>query len=203
MLSRTLPVFRNSLLALLLGIAFSRQSVAQPDLGIFLHFDSRPSPTFVKNMEHELSAVFPVFRLHWVSPGQTGTLYTYRRVVIVTFHGSCTAAEPVRSGFAEAKAIKLAETQITDGAILPFSEINCDRLRDFLETADPSEMGRESRLGRATGRVLAHELYHVLLQTREHSKKGIGKAVQAPAALLSRSLRFEEGELELISSRYK
>ena len=48
------------------------------------------------------------------------------------------------------------------------------------------------------GRLLAHELYHLLLQTRTHSATGIAKAVYTPKALLAPSLRFEHGELERI-----
>ncbi len=155
-------------------------------------------------MESELAEVIPVFHVRWMDGNADSDNHgDYRRVLAVTFHGSCTAAPPAQPWETGTGAIDLAKTVVQDGVILPYSEVNCDRVRDFLDTADSTETGRESRLGRAMGRVLAHELYHVLLQTREHSSKGIGKAVQAPASLLSRSLRFEEGELELIRSRYK
>lgn len=197
MLLRTLPF--------LVGIVLVCKCLAadRPDLGLFVRFDSPPSSTFLRDMKRELAEVLPVFSVHWVLQGQTERPSTYRRVVTITFHGSCKASAPATAEPVDDAGVTLGETHTSEGAILPFSEIDCDRVRGFLDAADSNQAGRESRLGRATGRVLAHELYHVLLDTSEHGKKGIAKAVHTPAALLSRSLRFEQGELDLISSRYK
>ena len=71
-------------------------------------------------------------------------------------------------------------------------------MRAFISTAEPAAPGEETRLGIAIGRVLAHELYHYLLQTPAHSATGIAEAVYTPKALLGRSLRFEHGELARI-----
>jgi hypothetical protein len=193
-LVRTLPV--------LFGFALAAHCFAgeQPDLGLFLRFDSPPSASFVTTLQKELAEVLPIFHLHFVTDSVAPDA-TYSRILFVSFHGSCTVS-PNRSSLRDAGTLTLGETAASAGAILPFSEIDCDRLRAFLDTADTIETGRESRLGRATGRVLAHELYHVLLQTSEHTKTGIGKAVHSPAALLSRSLRFEQSELDFISSHY-
>jgi hypothetical protein len=172
-----------------------------PELGLFVRFDSPPSPYFLKQMQQELAKVLPVFRLHWLNNGDNNA-GSYRRIVFVTFHGTCSTS-PNKSPQQEAGPPALGETQRVDGAILPFSDIDCDRLSSFIDTVDAADTGRDSRLGMAGGRVLAHELYHVLLQTSSHTKTGIGKAVYSPAALLSRSLRFEQSELELLSSRYR
>src|SRR5579871_4998498 len=64
----------------------------------------------------------------------------------------------------------LGWTHVSDGAIIPFSDIDCDRIRGFLRDgllAVPKE-DREEAFGRAVGRVLAHELYHILANTPRH-----------------------------------
>ena len=120
--------------------------------------------------------------------------------MVFSFRGSCTAVGGTFD--APVKLFALANTPVREGVVQPYSRTDCDQLRDFLEPYEPSRLGEEARLGRAMARILAHELYHILLQTREHSKTGIAKAVHTPAALLGRSLKFENGELEKIRESY-
>lgn len=174
-----------------------------PEFGLFVRFDSAPSALFVKTMKQELGTILAGFSLRWIARGDSaGESRTYARAFIVHFTGNC-AVPPGRTESETGEPVELATTALADGAILPYSEIDCDRLLAFLRTADQPEVGQEARLGRAGGRVLAHELYHVLLQTRKHGRKGLAMAVQTPAALLSPSLLFEEGELEKIGVLYK
>jgi len=49
-------------------------------------------------------------------------------------------------------------------------------------------------------RVMAHEVYHFLLQTHHHGKKGISQPALTPGALLNPQLRFEDVELEKLRS---
>ncbi len=191
-LARTLLVF------LLAALSCAGQDL--PGFAIFLRFDTPPSALFVRTMKQELSAVFSGFDLHWISKSDTvAASKTYRHAFMVRFSGRCgvvssdTTLEPgVR--------IQLGDSITADGSVLPYSEVNCDNVLAFLQTADFAEVGREARLGRASGRVLAHELYHVLLKTSEHSSRGLAKAVYTPAALLAQSLQFEEGELQKMAS---
>ncbi len=41
------------------------------------------------------------------------------------------------------------------------------------------------------GRLVAHELYHVLAQTRDHATEGIGKPCFSAADLISDRFEFE------------
>ena len=72
----------------------------------------------------------------------------------------------------------LGWTHVSDGAILPFSEIDCDRIREFVQKEllywKPAE--REEVLGRAMARVVAHELYHIFANTPHHGSDGVAKA---------------------------
>lgn len=179
-----------------------------PAVGLFLRFDAKPSQVFVKAMEGELKTILlPAhLRLRWIMANENSGAEIWLGKLVLRFHGTCAAIPATAISGARVQSgerISLADTAAEGAAILPYTELNCDRLRAFLSLAQPEPPGEETRLGIATGRVLAHELYHVLLQTHEHSATGIAEAVETPAALLGRSLLFEHGELERILARYK
>jgi hypothetical protein len=94
----------------------------------------------------------------------------------------------------------LAFTFTTDGRILPFGEVKCDRLRESIKTAmsgaDYSQANQ--LLGRAMGRVLAHELYHMLAQTKGHGKGGVAKESLSARQLIAESLDFSNHDCAFI-----
>jgi len=72
----------------------------------------------------------------------------------------------------------LAWTHVSDRAVLPFVDIDCDRVRSSLFSVMWGEdfQHRDFLLGRALGRVLAHELHHALHREMGHSSAGLSKA---------------------------
>ena len=63
--------------------------------------------------------------------------------------------------------VALAFTHLSNGQVIPFTDVECDRVRSSLRSAhaEPGNMG-DVLFGRALGRVLAHELHHIIDQTR-------------------------------------
>jgi hypothetical protein len=110
-------------------------------------------------------------------------------VAIVEMRGHCASAAPLPSAsrHSTSRAEPLGQTHLVNGAVLPFADVLCDavhRLVDRdLRAARASE--REELLGRALGRVLAHELYHILARTTDHAHQGISRAEQSSADLLA------------------
>ena len=96
----------------------------------------------------------------------------------------------------------LGWTHVSDGAILPFSDIDCDRVRDFLqkELLYIPAGDRETMYGRALARVVAHELYHIFANTPHHGTDGIGKAAYTAQELMSDEFQFEEREGDALRS---
>ena len=88
----------------------------------------------------------------------------------------------------------LGWTEISDGTILPFTHVDCELVRTFLQTAllgyHPQD--RERAYGRALGRVLAHELYHVFGDTRKHAAGGVAKENYSVGDLLGTDFRFHQ-----------
>jgi hypothetical protein len=88
----------------------------------------------------------------------------------------------------------LGRTQVSDGVVLPFSDIDCDGIRSFVRfrLLHMDRAYRDEAYGRAVARVLAHELYHVFANTRQHASGGVGRASYTAEELLSPVFRFEE-----------
>ena len=57
---------------------------------------------------------------------------------------------------------------------------------------------RNRRYGRALGRVVAHELYHILANTTDHSRHGLAKALLTVSELVLDPCRFGSHEIERI-----
>jgi hypothetical protein len=115
-------------------------------------------------------------------------------LVMVEFAGDCAApATPLAPASSVDSGRSLATTAVQDGAVLPFTRIDCGALRGVLGTALDREAParRTFLLGRAMGRLVAHELYHALARTRDHAAAGIGKPCFTAADLLSERFEFE------------
>jgi hypothetical protein len=101
---------------------------------------------------------------------QTGD--NFELVAVGSFEGSCSVAEPVLTPVSVVQTVaSLADTSISDGHILPFFHIDCTRLVRMLGSGLD-----KSLLGRALARVIAHELYHIVAATADHSDTGVAKA---------------------------
>lgn len=100
------------------------------------------------------------------------------RAVVGTFDGSCSLdALPVDPS-GHAGAVVLAETSVSSGRVLPYFRVDCARLiRTLTPALQPlSAPLRRTLFGRALGRVMAHEVYHILSQRTDHDASGVAKA---------------------------
>jgi len=91
----------------------------------------------------------------------------------------------------------LASSASSGDSVLPFSSINCAALTRMLAPVLAAEPGarRDYLYGRAMSRLFAHELYHILANTREHERDGLAKAHFTLSDLMAESLEFDRGAL--------
>lgn len=193
--------------ALLLAVwpALAGQQGAQlAPITIYTSFQQEPpSEAVLGAMRMELTSIMAPMglRFEWRSVGQASGSEPAVELAVVTFKGSCDAT---RLALKPPHAGPLGWTHISEGAILPFADVDCDGLRSFLQQ---SLMGvrandREDVFGRALARVVAHELYHILANTQHHGSEGIGKAEYSLKNLLADDFQFGEKEsMALISSK--
>ena len=94
----------------------------------------------------------------------------------------------------------LAFTDVTDGEVLPFSTVKCDHVRASVRTALWGGQVREGDrlMGRALGRVVAHELFHILANTRGHAQTGVARHALSAKQLVADRLAFEDEDRALM-----
>jgi hypothetical protein len=115
------------------------------------------------------------------------------------FQGKCRADAWTAAGPGRTRT--LGTTRVVDGRVQPFSEVRCDAVKQALSYLRPEADGveRQKALGLAMGRVVAHELYHVLANATAHAAMGMAKAVESLDDLVSaRPIFFSAETVEAI-----
>jgi hypothetical protein len=107
----------------------------------------------------------------------------FSELVVFDMRGSCSmSARP--SALDERGPLGMAYE--SNGHVLHFGEVRCDRVRRCLERitggAHPEEHQEEYRA--ALGIVVAHELYHMLADAKAHTKDGLTKESLSARELL-------------------
>src|SRR6185369_3730106 len=94
--------------------------------------------------------------------------------VVVRFKGKCVR-EPVPDLYDE--RVPLAFAHSTDGVVQPVSEVACDRVVAAARSAMSGDdfAHADLLLGRALGRVVAHELVHMLSKSGAHGQEGVAR----------------------------
>jgi hypothetical protein len=123
----------------------------------------------------------------------------FSRLVLFKMKGACTMnALPV--GALSDERGPLAMTYTSDGKLLPFGEVECDRVRESVERTlgrgDPE--GKQLAYGTALARVMAHEMYHMIANSKSHTKDGATRESLSSRELLGRQLLLgNEAEAEV------
>ena len=81
----------------------------------------------------------------------------------------------------------------SSGRVLPYFYVNCSRLiRTLAPALQPLNLPlRRVVFGRALGRVMAHEVYHILSQRKDHDATGVAKPSFTLEDLTARQFDFE------------
>jgi hypothetical protein len=122
---------------------------------------------------------------------QFGTL------VIFKMSGHCDATPIPMEALSDERG-PLAMAYTSDGEILPFGEVKCDRVRRSLQRSLGQGMpsGRDRMAyGSALGKVMAHEIYHMLAHEPHHTKTGLTKEALSSHELLDRGVALPKNAL--------
>ena len=150
-------------------------------VGIFMDFESAPGEESVRTMEAEVNALLKPsgLSLDWQFLRDNRGRQPFAGLVVLKFKGACKAGaafmDPAADGEGEEA---LGSTAVDHGRVLPYTEVECDRVRKALAYLGPGagQKERQRALGVAMAHVVAHELYHILASTTSHTGKGIAKA---------------------------
>jgi hypothetical protein len=167
-------------------------------VAVFTSFDGAQSPQAIEAMKQEVDSIIRPsgINLSWRALDAPRLDEAFSDLVVVKFHGKCNM-ENIQLLFSELGPDNeaggvLGSTKVSDGQVLPFSELECDRIRRSIAPLiignSPSE--REALLGRAMGRVLAHELFHVFANTGKHGREGVAKTSHNRRDLIADRFEF-------------
>jgi hypothetical protein len=84
--------------------------------------------------------------------------------------------------------------------MLGFGQVECDRVRGSIQRTlgTDSPAAQQPLYGQALARVIAHELYHMLVQSSVHTKQGVTKAYLSGWDLSQEHLNLSDGALQAV-----
>ena len=182
---------------------------AAPLVGVFLDFDSVPGAPSLAVMKKEVENLLERSGLSiaWRTTSENHGDSPFAMVVVLKFKGMCKAGwtppQHAEFGSLGSEPHTLASTRVQDGHVMPYGEVECDQVRKALSYLRPGtgQGERQSAMGRAMGRVVAHELYHMLASTTRHTLRGLAKATQSLEDLISpEKLGFDAEESKAIGA---
>ena len=192
-------IMKAATLLLALGVfpAFGGSRAAP--IRLYIHFQQDPPDAVLESIQEELSDIMvPAgMEFEWRSLSKTLGNEVSVELAVIHFKGTCDAADLSPT---EAYPGPLGWTHMSDGEILPFSDINCDGIRLFLQRdlLRAPEPNRAALFGHAIARVLAHELYHILAKTTKHGAWGVGKPAYSVQELLANKFQFDKKQCDLL-----
>jgi hypothetical protein len=193
--------FALCLLPMLSAAAFAGSGNEPPgdplEFTIYTDFAKSPSAPTIHFMQAEMESIMASLdlRFNWHSLAEDSHRAVFE-LLVVRFRGACQLdVLPPQS-----KPGPLGWTHVSDGRILPFTDVDCDRIREIMATPlAMAPVGERARLlGRAMARVVAHELYHFLANTAKHSSSGIAKRSYSATDLAATVLLFDPEGLSLL-----
>lgn len=191
---------------LILTLALSARGatpVHAEKLTVVLDFTGPHSARSIQEMKNELRAILDGagLELNWRSPEEAAQV-NVDNLVVVRFNGTCIL-EPVAYLYDERGP--LAFTHTSAGEPLPFSEVACDTVTASMRSAmvGGDYKKADMLLGRALGRVVAHELVHMLTRSAEHSHLGIQKKALSGSELIADHLQLSEQDLLQLQQDHK
>jgi len=173
----------------------SGQEASLVPIALYTEFQREPPPTVFAALQDEVNLIMASSGLGftWRALSEARSGIGSVDLAVITLKGRCDVAGLTRHG---SNPGPLGWTHISGGVILPFAEVDCQGIRGLIQK-QLITMGAESReeaFGRALGRVVAHELYHIFAKTARHSSSGVGKSKFSVQELLSPDFRFAARE---------
>jgi hypothetical protein len=169
---------------------------AATDVTVVIDFNGPYSDRSIAEMKREAEGIIKDSGLHldWKSREAVGA-NSYPNLVLVRFKGRCVL-EPDPNLYDERGPF--AFTYSSDGDVLPFTEVACDHVTASVQSAiSGDDFSRlDYLMGRALGRVVAHELVHILTRSGNHAREGVAQTAFSGKELIGAPLKLTRVEVE-------
>jgi hypothetical protein len=191
-----LPRMRLAALCTLFATLASAEGIT-----IVLDFDGPHSERTVDAMKREVEGILksaPI-TIDWRTRAQAERA-AFENLVVMRIKGKCVLG-PVPYLYDERGP--MAFTYSTDSVVQPFSEVACDKVITAVRSAMFGGDYKKSDLllGRALGRVIAHEVIHMLTGTGEHGHEGVARRSLSGNQLIAPELRLAPEDVQRIADR--
>jgi hypothetical protein len=156
---------------------------------VVVNFEKPHSEASVVALRHELSNLLEPAGLDVdvMLQSELPPYPEFSELVVFEMKGSCSMKDrPFATGGLPDERGPLAMAYSSDGEILHFGEVECDRVRECLQrvTGRGSPEKHQAAYGVALGIVMAHELYHMIVGAKAHTKTGLTKRSLSARELL-------------------
>ena len=190
-------IFRAALLMICLSLYAGAQNRS---LALYAGKAAGLEPTAVVAARQELQRLLAStdITLIWKDLEARKSGEAFDQVAVVVFDGPCSENDPAllprRPMDSE---VSLADSSVSNGAVLPFFRVDCGYLAQMLAPSlrPLSPKAQDEMFGRALGRIMAHELYHIVGETTSHQSRGVAKASFSLQDLLRDTLDFDLASL--------
>lgn len=170
-------------------------------LSVVLNFEqTRFSSVALRAMQAEAETILrdSGLQLSWTLARDLSQRSDLGDLIVFKLKGRCEMdAFPV---IPDELGVSLAMTHASDGEILSFGEVDCDRVQRLIKRTMPASgyAKGDLLLGRALGRVVAHEMYHILSRSRTHAGAGVTRECLSARDLTGERLSFSDESLQAI-----
>ena len=163
---------------------------------IVLEFDGPHSERSVAEMKREFEGIVKktTLTVGWKTRREAEQ-EALANLVVVRFKGKCVL-DPVPYLYDERGP--MAFTYTAGGVPQPFSEVACDQVSTAVRSAlFGGDYAKADQLfGRALGRVLAHEVVHMLTQNPGHAREGVARRSLTGNQLIGSELGLDREDLD-------
>ncbi len=160
------------------------------DVTVVIDIRGTFAPAALRQMEKEADSIIGTSGIHldWRLRDQAFNT-TFNDLVVLTFKGACML-EPAPPLYDELGPYAFTRTE--NGTVQPFGEVDCDHVVGAARAAMSHNdfPHADLLLGRALGRVVAHELVHMLTRSGQHTSEGIQKPALSGRQLIAGSLNL-------------
>jgi predicted nucleotidyltransferase len=193
--------------ALFMSLSVALTQAATRRVTVLVNFEKPHSDVSVKALQHELTELLePVgVTVDLMLKSDIPKNPEFSELAVFEMKGSCSmdnvpARYPARYGDLPDERGPLAMSYSSDGQILHFGEVECDRVRQCLQrvTGRTEPEKHQVAYGKALGIVIVHELYHMIAGAKAHTKIGLTKESLSAEELLDSKLSLPRMVLEAL-----
>lgn len=190
---------RRGLQLALMAASWAAAAAERPAIGLLTEFPASATPAVRQEFRQETERVMRAagVDLIWRNLRDNPAEESFARLVVIRFRGECAAPRAVSHG----RRLPLGLTHVANGRVLPFVEIDCQRILEAMYAGDgQAQFRHEGVIGRALGRVAAHEICHVLTASGAHDEEGLMRPSLDRRDLCAVELAFSDKSIRRLRS---